>query len=104
MSNVVALQTRPINNTIADEPAKSSAGRMSVPDIARRLGIGRLAVYSMLESGIIPGIRVGRRWLITRRAYEQWESTCGTKPQASPTTISGDFTSTPDRGRSLVCQ
>jgi hypothetical protein len=41
------------------------------------IGIGRLAVYAMLEKGIIPGIRFGRRWLITRYAYEQWEKTCG---------------------------
>ena len=54
--------------------------RMSVPDIARRLGIGRLAVYAMLEEGILPGIRLGRRWIITRHAYEQWERTCGMRP------------------------
>jgi excisionase family DNA binding protein len=51
---------------------------MSVPEIARRLNIGRLAVYTMLEQGIVPGIRLGRRWIITRHAYEQWERTCGT--------------------------
>jgi hypothetical protein len=34
-------------------------------------------VYAMLEKGIIPGIRLGRRWIITRQAYEQWERTCG---------------------------
>jgi hypothetical protein len=31
----------------------------------------------MLEQGIMPGIRLGRRWIITRHAYEQWERTCG---------------------------
>jgi hypothetical protein len=31
----------------------------------------------MLEQGIIPGIRLGRRWIITRHAYEQWERTSG---------------------------
>jgi excisionase family DNA binding protein len=51
--------------------------RMSVPEIARRLDVGRLAVYTMLEQGILPGIRLGRRWIITRNAYEQWERTCG---------------------------
>lgn len=54
------------------------AGRISVPEIARRLCIGRLAVYAMLERGIIPGIRLGRRWIITRHAYEHWERICGT--------------------------
>ncbi len=53
------------------------AGRISVPEIAGRLGIGRLAVYAMLEQEIIPAIRLGRRWIITRHAYGQWEHTCG---------------------------
>jgi len=51
--------------------------RISIPEIAERLSVGRLAVYTMLEQGIIPGIRLGRRWIITRNAYEQWERTCG---------------------------
>ena len=51
---------------------------MTVPEIARRLSIGRLAVYELLEQGIIPGIRLRRRWIITRHAYEHWEQTCGT--------------------------
>ena len=54
-----------------------SNARMSIPEIASRLAIGRLAVYSMLEQGMLPGIRVGHRWIVTRYAYEQWERTCG---------------------------
>jgi excisionase family DNA binding protein len=55
----------------------SRAGRMTVPEIAGYLNVGRLAVYELLEQGIIPGIRLGRRWIITRHAFEQWERTCG---------------------------
>jgi excisionase family DNA binding protein len=51
--------------------------RMPVLEIANRLNIGRLAVYAMLDQGTLPGIKVGRRWIITRRAYEEWERTCG---------------------------
>jgi excisionase family DNA binding protein len=51
--------------------------RMTVEEIARRLDIGRVAVYTMLEQGIIPAIRLGRRWLVTRHAFENWERTCG---------------------------
>jgi len=54
-------------------------GRISVPEIARRLNVGRVAVYAMLDQRILPGIRLGRRWIITRHAYEQWERTCGTQ-------------------------
>ena len=54
--------------------------RMTVEEIARRLDIGRLAVYTMLEQGLLPGIRLGRRWIVTRHSYEQWERTCGMQP------------------------
>ena len=64
-------QTRPIT------AANVVAGRISIPEIAKRLSIGRLAVYAMLEQGMLPGIRLGRRWIVTRQAYEQWERTCG---------------------------
>ena len=54
---------------------------MSVPEIAARLDIGRLAVYAMLEQQIIPAIRFGRRWIVTRHAYENWERTCGMRTE-----------------------
>ena len=63
-------------------PEARLSSRISVPEIARRLDVGRLAVYSMLEQGIMPGIRLGRRWIITRHAYEQWECTCGMRHEA----------------------
>ncbi len=53
------------------------SGRITVREIAGRLGMGRLAVYAMLEQRMIPAIRLGRRWIITRHAYERWERTCG---------------------------
>src|SRR5947209_2304325 len=48
---------------------------MTIPEIARRLGIGKVAVYSMLERKLLPGIWLGHRWIVTRYAYEQWERT-----------------------------
>jgi excisionase family DNA binding protein len=53
------------------------SNRMTIPEIAARLSVGRLAVYAMLEQGIIPGVRLGRRWIVTRHAFENWERTCG---------------------------
>jgi len=61
----------------ADNSANSPSARISVLEIAQRLTIGRLAVYSMLEQGIIPAVRLGRRWIITRHAYLSWERKCG---------------------------
>ena len=69
-SNAMEEQAQP-------NPENSTSSRISVLEIARRLNIGRLAFYSMLEQGIIPGLRLGRRWIITRQAYLTWESTCG---------------------------
>ena len=64
------------------QPEEERSARMTVPEIAQRLGIGRLAVYAMVEQGIMPGLRVGRRWIITRSAYEHWERTCGVRSSA----------------------
>ena len=58
------------------------SNRLTVIEIAKRLGIGKLAVYQMLNNGILPAIRLGRRWIITRHAYEEWERTCGTRKVA----------------------
>lgn len=65
-----------------DDKRNRSTNRMSVEEVARRLDIGRLAVYTMLEQGLLPGLRLGRRWIITRHAYEEWERTCGTRSAA----------------------
>jgi excisionase family DNA binding protein len=76
----------------ADKLVDSPSSRISVLEIARRLNIGRLAIYSMLEQGIIPGLRLGRRWIITRQAYMTWESTCGLRSGAGlppPTRANG---------------
>jgi excisionase family DNA binding protein len=62
---------------ISMNEAKAVSNRMSIPEIAERLAIGERAVYAMLEQRLLPGIRLGRRWLVTRRAYETWERTCG---------------------------
>ena len=62
----------------------ATGNRLSIPEIARRLAIGERAVYAMLEQGILPGIRLGRRWIVTRHAFESWEKTCGMRLQPTP--------------------
>jgi len=53
--------------------------RITAREIMKRLKIGDRAVYAMLDSGMIPAVRIGRRWIISRHAYEEWERTFGTK-------------------------
>jgi excisionase family DNA binding protein len=72
----------PLIDSTHQGEAPTGSSRISVPEIAQRLDIGRLAVYALLEQGIMPGIRLGRRWIITRQAYEQWERTCGMRAGA----------------------
>lgn len=55
------------------------SARITVPEIAGRLAIGRLAVYELLDKGIVPAIRLGKRWIISRHAYLEWERTAGRK-------------------------
>ena len=55
----------------------NGSARILVPEICDRLQLGRRAVYGLLEAKIIPSIRVGVRWVISRRAYEEWERSFG---------------------------
>jgi excisionase family DNA binding protein len=53
------------------------AGRLTLDEIAEHLSLGKATVYAMLNQHIIPAIKVGKRWIVTRHAFEEWEKTCG---------------------------
>ena len=69
--------------------------RMTVQEIATRLAVGRATVYVMLESGVIPAIRIGKCWLVTRYAFEKWARSCGS---AEAKRAQRDWTSAPNEG------
>ena len=50
---------------------------ITVPEISERLGICEETIYDMLRNRKIPNIRYGRRFIISRSAYERWEATIG---------------------------
>jgi excisionase family DNA binding protein len=50
---------------------------ITVPEISERLGICEETIYSMLRDRKIPNIRYGRRFIVSRTAYERWEATIG---------------------------
>ncbi len=64
---------------------------ITIPEISERLGICEETVYDMLRGKAIPNIRYGRRFIISRVAYERWEATIGETISPSvakvPTTI-----------------
>jgi excisionase family DNA binding protein len=53
---------------------------ITIPEIADRLDVCEETVYEMLKARVIPSIRPGRRFIISRTAYEKWEATIGEKP------------------------
>ena len=44
----------------------------SPEEVARLLGLHPNSVYSMLKSGELPGIKAGRRWLISKQRFGVW--------------------------------
>ena len=50
---------------------------ITVPEICKRLGICEETIYDMLRDRKIPNMRYGRRFIISRAAYERWEGTIG---------------------------
>ena len=63
--------------TMTSTNGRRGSARIQVPEICERLALGERAVYGLLEAKIIQAMRVGRRWVIARYAYEQWEKTFG---------------------------
>lgn len=47
---------------------------MSVDEVARRLHIGRGLAYRSLAAGKLPAIRLGRKYIVTRIAFEKFLS------------------------------
>jgi len=50
---------------------------LTVPEIAQRLGVCAPKVYQMLADGIIPHVRHGRKYIVSRAAFERWEQSLG---------------------------
>ena len=59
------------------EPNGQAPARITVPEICQRLQISDKAVYALLEARIIPSLRLRKRWIIGRQAYEEWERNIG---------------------------
>ena len=57
---------------------------IGVSEISGRLGICEETVYAMLKDGCIPNIRYGRRFIISRAAYERWEGSIGEGRNSRP--------------------
>lgn len=45
---------------------------MSVYDVADALIVGKNRIYELLESGSLPGFRIGRVWKIPKKSLEEY--------------------------------
>ena len=61
-----------MNQNALNSNNSHGSARIMVPEICQRLALGPRTVYGLLEARIIPSIRVGKRWVIARYAYEKW--------------------------------
>lgn len=43
-----------------------------VDEVAKMLRIGRKQAYQAVERGDIPSLKIGRRWVISRTAFQKW--------------------------------
>lgn len=54
------------------ETNTSQKKTLSVEQMAEELGISRGSAYALVREGKVPVIRVGRRYLVPRQAFERF--------------------------------
>jgi excisionase family DNA binding protein len=62
------------------KPMQKSENRATFPSVdslADELGISRSKAYAGLRNGTIPGIRLGKRFIVPRAAISEWLRSAG---------------------------
>lgn len=56
----------------APRPAEVNHGRefLSLAEAGELLGVGRCRAWELAHAGLLPAIRLGRRWYVPRRALD----------------------------------
>lgn len=62
-----------------------SALVLTVPEVARTLGISRSFAYELVAAGELPSIRLGRRVVVPRRRLETFLEAAGEADQVAST-------------------
>ncbi len=66
---------------------------LTVKEVAKQLGLGINQTYAACERGQIPSIRFGRRWVISKSAFEKWLLECPAHSASPDLTGATDDTS-----------
>jgi excisionase family DNA binding protein len=45
---------------------------LTIPETRKRLRLGRSFTYKLVQSGALPAIRIGRRWLVPAANLDDW--------------------------------
>ena len=56
----------------SDRPDVSQLHLLTVAEVAATLRISKMTVYRMLHDGVIPAVRVGRSFRVSREAVENF--------------------------------
>lgn len=58
---------------VSDGPSTKERMALTVPEVAEQLGLHQNTVYRLLQSGELPGRRLGRRsWRVSAAGLEKW--------------------------------
>ena len=59
--------------TAESEVMSSTDRQVYTPEeVALMLGMHANSVYALLKEGTLPGLKAGRRWLISKRRFDAW--------------------------------
>jgi excisionase family DNA binding protein len=59
----------------------------SVEELANHIGLSLSSTHKGLRAGMIPSIRVGKRFIISRAAVQRWLDALDHKPKGAPSDI-----------------
>jgi excisionase family DNA binding protein len=75
------------NGPIHEEPMETNIrhGQDVLPmtEVAARLGMGINQAYQAARTGKIPARQIGKRWIVTRLAFEAWLAEPLSAPRAA---------------------
>jgi excisionase family DNA binding protein len=58
---------------------------LTVPEVAKALGVSRMSAYAAVRAGVIPSTRIGRRLLVPRLALDRLIEAAMTPPPRQST-------------------